>query len=254
MRNIAAKKLHLRSKTRSVALWGAVLSISAIHIATAASLLEWNTVGNLGTETTEPSTLNAVNISGTNLTLGAGVSPAANTNRFGGSNWYDTGDASPPTLANSLSGNDYIQFIVTPASGYSFSATGFHFIWDHSATGPTLMTLRSSADAYATDLASGSSIPAMPSTNPVFTDLSFSLTNIAVATTFRLYGYGTGTSAATAAGVAGFDTINGSITPNVILDGTVTAVPEPSTWVGGGLILGLAGWSQRKRLSALRVA
>ena len=32
---------------------------------------------------------------------------------------------------------------------------------------------------------------------------------------------------------------------------TTTAVPEPSTWLGGGLILGLAVWSQRKRLASL---
>ncbi|MEO7933053.1 MAG: autotransporter-associated beta strand repeat-containing protein, partial [Chthoniobacterales bacterium] len=31
----------------------------------------------------------------------------------------------------------------------------------------------------------------------------------------------------------------------------ITAVPEPSTWVGAGLITGLAGWSQRRRLQKL---
>ena len=34
-------------------------------------------------------------------------------------------------------------------------------------------------------------------------------------------------------------------------DLTVTAVPEPSTWVGAGLIVGLVGISQRKRLRDL---
>ena len=31
----------------------------------------------------------------------------------------------------------------------------------------------------------------------------------------------------------------------------ITAVPEPSTWVGAGVITGLAGWSQRRRLQNL---
>ena len=35
-------------------------------------------------------------------------------------------------------------------------------------------------------------------------------------------------------------------------DFTLTAVPEPSTYVGGGFLLGLFAWSQRKRI--LRVA
>src|SRR4051812_11482439 len=108
----------------------AVLAITGVIFAAeqsinAASLLEWNTFGNLGTETTEPSTLNAANIGAANLTLGAGVTPAANGNRFGGNNWLDAGDSNPETLAQAISGNDYIQFIVTPNAGFNFSATGF---------------------------------------------------------------------------------------------------------------------------------
>lgn len=196
-----------------------------------ASLLEWNTVANLGTETTEPTTFTATNVVGSDLTLGAGVSPAANGNRFGGNNWADAGDAVPPTLANSIAGNDYIQFTITPNAGFSFTATGFNFIWDHSTTGPTLLTLRSSADGFASDLASGSSIPAMSTTAPAFTNLSFTLANITVATTFRLYAYGTGTGTAGPGGTAGFDTIATLGAPNVLLLGSTTTIgPVSNTY------------------------
>lgn len=50
-------------------------------------LLAWNTFGNLGTETTEPSVSNDLNIATANLSLGAGVNGSANVNRFGGNNW-----------------------------------------------------------------------------------------------------------------------------------------------------------------------
>src|SRR4051812_48002910 len=96
------------------------------------NLLQWNTFGNAGTETTEPSVFNDTNISAASLTLGS-VTPAANANRFGGSNWFDTGDTvAGTTLAESIAGNDFIQFVVSPNAGFSFTATNLTFIWDRS--------------------------------------------------------------------------------------------------------------------------
>src|SRR5262245_12794922 len=117
-----------------------------------AQLLQWNTFGNLGTETTEPSVFNNVNISAANLTLGAGVTAAANANRFGGSNWFNVGNSNPSTIAEAVAGNDYIQFIVTPNAGFAFSVTSFVFNWDKSGTGPQNVVLRSSLDGYTSDL------------------------------------------------------------------------------------------------------
>ena len=114
-----------------------------------AQLLQWNTFGNLGTETIEPSTFNDPNLSGvTNLTQGT-ITPAANANRFGGSGWFDAGNTvAGNTLAEAVAGNDYIQFIVTPNGGFSFTPTSLVFTWDRSATGPSSVTLRSSADGF----------------------------------------------------------------------------------------------------------
>ncbi len=117
-------------------------------------LLQWNTFGNTGTETTEGSVANDANVAAANLTQGT-ITAAGNANRFGGSNWFNTGNTvAGNTLAEAIAGNDYIQFTVTPNSGFSFTPTSFVFTWDRSGTGPSSVTLRSSADGYASDLGS----------------------------------------------------------------------------------------------------
>ena len=196
-----------------------------------AVLLSWNTNGNAGTETTELSTTNDSNLSTANLTLGS-VTPAGNGNRFGGSFWFDVGDTNPTTLAESVTGNDYIQFVVTPNAGFSFTPTSLVFTWDRSGTGPSSVTLRSSADSFATDLGTVSGITAGAFASNTITISG--LTDLTTATTFRLYGYGaTGTG-----GTGGFDTnVAGD---NVILNGSTAAVAVAETDVavtGGNLVI-----------------
>lgn len=170
-------------------------------------LLQWNTYGNTGTETTEPSLYNDANILSSNLTLGAGVTAATNGNRFGGSSWSNT-------LANSITANDYIEFTVTPKPGFSLTATSFVFHWDSSGTGPKNVALRSSLDSFANDL--GAIVPAsIANANTI--NIS-GIVNIAAPITFRIYGYG----ASASTGTGGFD-INSNIV-NVQLIGTTSSV------------------------------
>lgn len=192
-------------------------------------LLQWNTFGNLGTETTEPSVANDANIAAANLTQGSLIT-GANGNRFGGSNWFDTGDTNPTTLAESITGNDYIQFTVTPNSGFSFTPTSFVFYWDRSETGPPNVALRSSVDGYAADLGTVTGMVSGGSATTTARTITITgLSNITTATTFRLYGYGaTGTT-----GTGGFDqptALPGFV--NVILNGT-TASSGPYTVASG---------------------
>ncbi|MFN0279963.1 MAG: cohesin domain-containing protein [Pyrinomonadaceae bacterium] len=183
------------------------------------AILTWNTFGNLGTETTEPSTTNDANLSATSLTQGT-ITAAANGNRFGGNNWFDTGDTNPTTLAESIAGNDYIQFIVTPNAGFSFTPTSFVFSWDRSGTGPSSVTLRSSADSFSTDLGTVTGIVTGAfATNTITIS---GLTNLSTATTFRLYGYG----ATATGGTGGFDI--GTNVDNVFLNGTTQSLASPT--------------------------
>ncbi len=220
----------------------------------AAMLLTWNTAGNTGLETTELSTSNLVGISASTLTLGSGITPTSNTNRFGGSSWFSTGNtAAGSTLAEAVSGDKYIEFIVAPTAGFNFSGTSFEFIWDRTATtGPSSVTLRSSLDGFASNLGSVTGIPA-GGTTVVRTISLAGVANVVSATTFRLYGYaGTG-----AGGTGGFDTGNTTVTPNVVFNGSValTPVPEASTLafaaIGGVGVLARFR-RRRKKLAAAK--
>ncbi len=190
-------------------------------------LLAWNTNGNAGTETTEPSSQNHPNIQPADLTLGDGVTATGNGNRFGGNAWFDTGDTSPTTLAESIAGNDYIEFILTPQVGTSVTPTVFNFVFDRSGTGPANVTLRSSADGFATDLGTASI------TGGAFALNTFQLAglmNRTTPTTFRLYGWG-GTASG---GTGGFDCSGATGAcidnlPNVSIRGTVSGgAPSPT--------------------------
>ncbi|WP_460575043.1 YDG domain-containing protein, partial [Flavobacterium koreense] len=190
------------------------------------ALLQWNTFGNAGTETTEPSVYNNVNVTAANLTQGT-ITAAGNPNRFGGSGWFNTGNtAAGSTLTEAIAGNDYVQFVVTPNSGYTFTATSFSFLWDFSGTGPRSVTLRSSADGFASDLGTLNNLTASTS---VFRTISItSLVNVSTPTTFRLYGFG-GTNTG---GTGGFDT--GVSQNNVILYGTTAELTGPTASVISG--------------------
>ena len=149
---------------------------------------------------------------------------------------------------------EYIEFTVVVAAGFIATATQLNFIWDRSPEGPSAVTLTYSTDNFASALASASGLivrspntglldPTVPSN---FTTLDFDdLTLAAGTTTFRLYGYG----ATGSAGTGGFDTVTGATTPNVNFLGTVTEVPEPSTWAAGVLIALALGWVHCRRVS-----
>jgi len=214
-------------------------------------LLGWNTSGNLGTETTEASTTNFAGINSANLTLGSGVTAAGNGNRFGGSNWFNTGNANPSTLANAIAGNDFIQFIVSPTAGNQFTVTSFDFIWDRSGTGPSSVALFSSVDSFTNSLGSVANLTSGGSSLTTFRSISINgISNVSTSTTFRLYGFGaTGTG-----GTGGFDhATNSATTNNVILNGSISAVPEPTSMVLVGLI-GVAGVVVRTRRRLAKMA
>ena len=194
-----------------------LLSFVCATNANAALILQWNTFGNAGTETTESSTFNAANFQSSILNFeGSVVNPAANGNRFGGNNW-STGATSAAAVAT----NNFFQFTVTPTDGASYNATSLEFIWDRSGTGPSSVALRTSIDNFATDV--GSLTGLTGSTSTVRTLTISGVSNVSSATTFRLYGYNAGG----ATGTAGFDT--GTNAPNVSFNGDITAVPEPSS-------------------------
>ncbi|MEN9336980.1 MAG: hypothetical protein RLZZ500_1967, partial [Bacteroidota bacterium] len=181
------------------------------------ALLQWNTFSNAGTETTEPSTSNDANISSASLNYtGSTVTPAANGNRFGGTNW---------TVGATIDTSKYIQFTVTPNAGYTFTPTSFEFIWDFSGSGPSSVAIRSSVDGYASNLGAVTGLTA--STSAIRTISISGISAISTPTTFRIYGY----AATAAGGTGGFDCA--ASTNNVVLKGYTGIAPAPSFSTSG---------------------
>ena len=226
------------SLLRAITLLSVVCSSSAYS----QILLSWNTAGNLGTETTEASVFNNSYLTSSSLTMGT-ITAAGNANRFGGSGWFNTGNtAAGSTQSEAISGNDYIQFIVTPTANSVFTPTSFTFIWDFSSSGPKSVALRSSNDSFAANIGSLTNMTA--STSAIKSISITGMASISSSVTFRLYGFGgTGTG-----GTGGFDTTTGATTPNVILYGT--AIPEPSSAAALFGIAAIAGVGLRRRRRA----
>lgn len=95
-----------------------------------------------------------------------------------------------PTGAIDLS--RYMQFQLTPNTGYALNLLSLILRMRHSSTGPsggsgpTRFSVRSSLDGYATDIATGS----LTGTNNNFTILpGVDFNNLPTAITFRIYGY-----------------------------------------------------------------
>jgi hypothetical protein len=138
------------------------------------------------------------------------------------------------TWTGAAPGSNYFQFTITPDSGYSISATTLTFGYRATPTGPTAYAIRSSADSYTANLASGS-----------FTNdgnwssvgsISITLSGLVSATTLRLYGSG----ASAAGGTLRVDDVG--------LSGSVTAIPESSTYaaiLGTLTLLGVVIWRRR---------
>lgn len=200
--------------------------------------------GTSGAQTTA-ATFTAENLSSSIFasTLGGGVtsssSPGSSTAGGGGGAYF--------TASNwRASDGNYFSFSVTPASGYAVIVTSISFYYASTSTGPSSAMLTSSVDGYAGNLgtfsltqqAGGSLLAA----DWHQASSSITLTAFDTATSFRL--------GATGASVAG-----GTLRVDaVVLNGTVSAVPEPSTYAAIAGVWAVCGvlWHRRRRAAAVR--
>jgi MYXO-CTERM domain-containing protein len=163
------------------------------------------------------------NLNGTS-TSASGTSNAAAAARTG-------------ALTTGANGSAYFQFTLTADAGYSGSLTALGFGTRSTSTAPVSFTLRSSADGYASDLATATGLA-----DGNWSYKTASLTTPASLTaatpvTFRLYGYG-------GSGSPNINVANWRI-DDLTLTATTTAVPAP----GAIALLGVAGLvgSRRRR-------
>lgn len=190
----------------------------------AVPLLQWNSYGLSGTETTLTTAFSHASMTSSTLSKGSGLSSSANSNRFGGDNWFHTGNSASSTLSEAISNGSYIEFSVTPAPGFSFSLSSFSFSWERSSTGPSSVALRSSVDGFSSDIGAVVGMPASISNNSIAISSINTKTSTII---FRLYGYG----ASNVAGTGGFDVASNVV--NVTLDGSVCSLAEIDIKGGG---------------------
>ena len=162
----------------------------------------------------------------TNVTVGgiargSGIVSANANNRYNASGWNSA----------SFDSSDYFEFTITPKPSFEIDFTNFVYTGQASGSGATSFAFRSSVDSFASNLGT----PTAGGTTISLSAISFQ--NVTSATTFRLYGW-----AASAAG--GTFSVN-----DFTFNGSVSAIPEPSTFAAVLGAAALAGVAARRRRS-----
>lgn len=130
-------------------------------------------------------TVNA-NITVSGIGRGTGIVGAAANDRYNASGLNSV----------ALDVNDYFEFTITPNASFSVSFISFAFTLQRSGTGPTSAALRSSLDAYGSDIGAVTTA----ATPGVLNTIDLSATayqSLSSAITFRIYGWGASAAAGT---------------------------------------------------------
>lgn len=185
-----------------------------------------------GNEATATSNFNDANLSSSTISRGAGLTASNNSGRFNATSWALS------SIANAVTGNDYMEFTITPNSGYQFSVSSVVIQFQRSGTGNRGLALRSSVDGYASNLDGEKSVTDNTSTQ-TFT-FTFAQANSTTPVTYRLYGWAeaTGGSGGPGDGAGNDIVVNGTVTstgatPEINIQGNSTTIVDgddtPST-------------------------
>lgn len=168
-------------------------------------ILTFDFNGLAGNEASANSNYNDANLSVSSIYRGAGLTATGNADRFNAENWALT------SIANAVSGNNYMEFAITPNVGYQFNVSSIAVNWQRSSTGNTAIALRSSIDNFASDIDAIKSVTDNTSTQS-FT-WTITQTNSTSAVIYRLYSYAeaTGGSGGPGDGTGNDIEINGSV-------------------------------------------
>jgi hypothetical protein len=121
-----------------------------------------------------------------------------------------------PNPASAVLNNQFFEFTVAADAGFAMDLTSLTFDASRGgASTPRGWVLRSNLDGFTTDIASAVVPTAQPNLASFNIDLSGDLNQDISSVTFRLYGFGPSTGI-------------GQFFDNIILNGSVHAIPEPT--------------------------
>lgn len=229
----------MTSKTPILGLFvaGSLLLTAAAQAAVVAS---YSFTGNTGVSTD----VDGSSVAGT-FTGSAGVGFTSNNARF-----VVNTTGSTALGANTPPGGSYFEFTIAPGAGQQLALETLSFNFggsgENNGTFTANLALRSSEDGFASNVGSVVSTPVVATStalNPTYTSGSISLTALAPVTdstaglTFRLYVWDNSNTSPQAVRI-----------DDVILNATVSAIPEPSTYavVIGGLALSATALRRRR--------
>jgi hypothetical protein len=224
-------------------LWLAVaLATSVAARAEAITIVEWDLLGEPGSQASTAAEPSPANITGNPLSRGPGLTGNAGTNSLNAAGW--SGDA-----------GDYFEFGFSVAPGYKVDLDDLFIGTRSSGTGPGTIGVFTSLDGFTNPVATYNQAPGSNFVNSQ-SDLS-ALPDITGNFVARIMAIGnTSANGGTIGGsgtfrVTGFFA-GGTFDRNMQLTGTVSAVPEPSTFVLlglGGLGTALIAVRRRKKTS-----
>ena len=180
-----------------------VLFLCAMGIKSRAQTIAWNfTAGTAAPSTTSPAIAATTDlVQGNNNGTTTFITATSASSGYTGSSGTNNAGLAARTgaLNTAVSGSAYVEFTLTPVTGQSVTLNAISFGTRSTSTGAQAYTLRSSLNAYASDIATGTiannSIWVLKSN----TGLSIA-SGISTAITFRIYGYnGTGSASANTA-------------------------------------------------------
>lgn len=192
--------------------------LCALTVNAYAAVLTYSFEGSAGNEANFAVDTQPENALASDFSRGSGIGASSGAGTFSANNW--TTDAT-------LDANDYFSFTLTPNNGFSATLESIVLDERRSGTGPREWSVRSSLDIFGSDVIT----VAVPDNTSTRTDqviaLDGSYAGITEAIEFRFYGY----LAESGSGTWRLD--------NVMLNGSITAVPEPSFYAalaGGACI------------------
>jgi hypothetical protein len=214
---------------------GAVLAV-ALGLAPwgEAQIVAWDFNGSLGNETSSNANTLHARLNPVTITRGAGLGATPLADSFAAVGWSTTST----TLAAAQTANEYFAFTVSPIAGYAVSFSTLNATFGRTAVGaPNQFQWQYSLDGFAS---AGVNIGSVVVFNSIQSygqsQGSISLSGISALQSissasqveFRLYAYG----ATGASGTVHFGYLEGN---ELALGGSVSAIPEPATyvcWVG----------------------